>query len=198
MQLVLCGLRDVRDYKAAAQRAGLPVDMATIERVAAADCETYDRVKRAAPVVAPQTAEQRAEIQRIRKEQRDAEAQQAGVKMVDPGKAKRRRVASMHAKSTIMDRWAHAKARVIRICAGMGRHRDPFQATRTCEMPDLAYEIYRIRANLVIRDRMPRPGDEPNPFFGMSDIDASRLMQRLVEDVCDRSTGRLGPWRTPK
>jgi len=33
-----------------------------------------------------------------------------------------------------------------------------------------------------------------NPFYGKNDVDCARILQRLVEDICDRSTGKMGPW----
>lgn len=189
----------VRDYKGAAERAGVPVSMREIERVALRDCEVYEGVKRAAPAARKQTPEELAEVRRIKRAQLEQEAQAAGATtVIDPRKIQMRRVKQMHAVSKQLDRWAYAKGRIARICAGMSRSTDLVKATSTCEIPHLALAVFRLQADFKIRFRQPRPGDEPNPFFGMSDVDAGRLLQRKVEDICDASTGRLGPWLVPK
>lgn len=188
----------VRDYKRAAERAGQVVDMRQIEALAVHDCQVYDGVRREAAPPRQQTPEEKAEIARIRKEQLAQEQAAIGATAVDKKQLRRRRVKQMHAVSKWNDRWSLAKGRVAQICRGISRHSDIKVATSTCEIPHLAYEIYRIRADFVVRFRKPRPGDEPNPFFGMSDVDAGLLLQRKIEDVCDRSTGKLGPWLVPK
>ncbi len=68
----------------------------------------------------------------------------------------------------------------------------------TCEMPKLAWEAMRIQAFIITRHVPPKFGSERNPFYGLSDVDFERKFRRLVEDLCDKSTGRMGPWRTPK
>lgn len=199
----------VRDYTNAAKRLGLPVDAQEIERQAVADCEVYDGVKRdAKPAIKrEQTPEERAEIRRIRKEQLEREMAPQGMVSLDKVKVRRRRIKQMHEKSKRDSRWSLAKGRVLQICRGVrapvGKVLGDMDATirymtATCEIPDLAYAVFRVRADLVVRDRMPRPGDEPNPFFGMSEEDAGNLLQRKIEDICDLSTGKLGSWRTPR
>lgn len=189
----------VRDYTRAAGRAGMPVDARAIEALAVADCQVYDGVRRDAPAPRVQSPEEKAELSRIRKEQLQAEMAPQGV-TYNPDKKtiRKRRVAQMHAVSKWNDRWSMAKGRVAQICRGISVHSDVKIATSTCECPDLAYEIFRVRADFVVRFRKPRPGDEPNAFFGMSDVDAGLLLQRKIEDICDRSTGRLGAWLVPK
>ena len=196
----------VRDYTKAAERAGVPVDAREIERQAVADCHVYDGVTREARPARQQTPEELAEIRRIRRESMEREQAAAGAVQIKPGMVKRRRVKQMHALPEADSRWKLALDRVALLLRGVkspiGRTAN-LDAARTymfedCPVPRLADEIDRIRALMVVRDRMPRPGDEPNPFFGMNKDDAGNLLQRMLEDICDRSTGKLGPWRTPK
>lgn len=184
----------IRDYKAAAERAGVRVDLRTLERMAVADCEMAERYQRdrvAAPAVKRDPKERRAKIER--------ELAGQGVTMVEPTDTVRQPLAAMHGKLQSGDRWEFALGRVARIMAGANQNANRVIAYSTCELPHLAYAIFRIYADLTVRKAWrPRPGDEPNDFFGLSDVDANRLLQRKIEDVCDLSTGRLGAWRTPR
>jgi hypothetical protein len=120
-----------------------------------------------------------------------------GTTRMDRLRVKRRKLNALHDDGGA-ERWQSAKGRVVRIMAGATVNTNRVVAYSTCELPHLAFALFRIYANVALRMRMPRPGDEPNPYFGLSDIDANRLLQRQVEDICDLSTGRLGSWRTPK
>lgn len=188
----------VRDYTRAAERAGQTVDPLAIERLAVRDCEIYGRVQADAEPAAPQTPEQLAEVRRIKREQLEREAQTYGATVDLKGKVKKRKVKQAHATTKPDERFSLAKGRVLQICRGATRHPDPKVATSTCEMPQLALAIYRLYALFATRWRMPKPGDEANPFFGRSDEDAGNILQRAIEDICDLSTGRLGAWRTPR
>lgn len=203
-------LRDatIRDYRRAAERAGARVDPAVLERLAVSDCELADRYKSetARSVPTPGPAKPPADRMTVEGEVNKL----GGTTEIDPNLVKRAPLKALHGTDQ-EDRWMHAKARVARIMAGASSHSDPVQSMSTCEIPTLAYELYRIYANVAIRRRPPRVAnvtrtngrldtvtDEPNPYFGLSSVDVNRLLQRQVEDVCDRSTGRLGPWRVPK
>jgi hypothetical protein len=197
----------VRDYRKIAERSGRPVDMRAIEALAVSDCQVYEGVSREAPKVPKQTPEQLAEVRRIRRESREREQAAAeGIVPINPGMVKRRRVKQMHTAPEADSRWHLAMVRIARLLKGIkpaiGHYKNIDEMRRVmfedCEVPHLAAEIDRIRALMVVRDRMPRPGDEPNPFFGMNKTDAGNLLQRMLEDVCDLSTGKCGPWRTPK
>lgn len=184
----------IRDYKRAAERAGMRVDSAALERLAVADCELAERVNAEREEKTPG----KIPDQSIRRMTVEGEANKAGATtMIDPRKVRRRKLGALHDDGGA-DRWRHAKGRVARIMAGASSHTDRVRAYSTCELPHLAFALFRVYANVVIRHRQPRPGDEPNPYFGLSDVDVNRLLQRQVEDICDLSTGRLGPWRTPK
>ena len=188
--------RTVRDYKRAAERAGLPVDMGAIERVAAEDCATYDAVMRNATPTAPAKPDPEKEAAHAAELDRQAAAVGG---TIDHGDIvyEKRTIAALHNRPLPDSRLAHASGRVLRILQGATPSKDFRIACSTCECPDLAYELLRLIAQIVTRLQPQRPRDEPNPFHGLSEIDASRLYQRRVEDICDRSTGKLGPWWVP-
>lgn len=192
----------VRDYKRNAERAGLPVDMAAIERLAQADCETHAAVQReAAPTwTAPPDPEMEAhraeDLQRIMAEETGAELVDEDTKVV------REELPLLQAVPRPQTRWSNAVARCARITAGMAprsgkRTRRDFDS---CAIPDLAWELWRIQCLAVLRRVPPVLLGEVNPFFGLSSFDFQRRLQRMVEDICDRSTGHpgFGSWRTPK
>ncbi len=92
-------------------------------------------------------------------------------------------------------RWAAACARVGRICEGAQLSRNFEAACRTATMPKLAARYLETHFYLMTRNRPHwRPGPDHNPFRGMNDADAVAKFQRLVEDICDASTGVLGSW----
>ena len=194
--------RTVRDYTRLAQRAGFPVDPAAIERLAAADCDLADRVDadaRPAAKAAKPDPVKAAAVEAEKSGELDRLAAEAGTSIVrDQRKVVRKRLAALHAVPKPHSRWSNAVARMARIIAGATPSTNRRAMVSTCECPDLAWEILRIQAWLITRHVPPRFGDELNPFYGLTDRDFVGKFQRLVEDVCDKSTGRLGSWRTPK
>lgn len=97
---------------------------------------------------------------------------------------------------TFSQRWSYAVARIYRI--GEGANASSFgRATDTSEMPKLAKEYLELYAYYMTRAR-PAPlfGIDHNPFRHLSDKDAARMFERRVEGICDKSTGKLGPWYT--
>ncbi len=189
----------VEDYTVMNRSMGLPADREVVERQAVRDLELYDAVRREAPVAAPPSAEVQREMRATRQERVDAKAAEKGA-TIQRGQQRvvRRPNQIMHGKATPGTRWSYALGRLQRIISGATKHADPAVATSTCELPRLALEVYRMYAQVALRHMPPRPGDEANPFYGLSQIDFGRVLQRKVEDICDRSTGRLGPWFVPK
>lgn len=189
--------RTVRDYKRWAERAGLPVDMAAIERLAVADCELGEAVERDRAPVTPAPPD--PEKEREKRDELDRQAAEAGASIVrDQRKVVRKKLAALHATPKPGSRWSLALGRLARIVSGATPSTDRKKMVSTCEIPSLAWEALRIHAYVVTRHIPPRFGDEPNPFYGLTDRDFTRKFQRMVEDICDRSTGRMGPWFVPK
>ena len=93
------------------------------------------------------------------------------------------------------ERTMNAYARVMRIMEG--DRRSSYEETlKNSACPDLARDYVQLFAWVYIdRHKLaPVKGRDPNPFRGLSDVDCARLLERMIEDICDRSTGRLGPW----
>lgn len=96
----------------------------------------------------------------------------------------------------ISPRWANAVARIYRI--GEGAKASSFgRATETAECPKLAKEYLETYAYFMMRTApAPIGKTDHNPFRHLSNRDAMRKFVRMVEDICDRSTGKLGAWCT--
>lgn len=184
----------IRDYMAAAKRAGLRVDRAALERQAVADCEMADAYRRAHPISpnAPRPDP------KVRKAKIEAELAEQGVRMVDATQTRKQTVADFHTRPT-GERAALRNGRVAMICRGATANPDRAVAYSTCEIPHLAFALFRVKADFTASFFWrPRPGDEPNDFYGLSLEDKGRLLIRKVEDICDLSSGRLGPWLVSK
>lgn len=189
----------IRDYTRAAERAGVTVDARAIERQAVADCNTADRYNAANPAPsAAQVSKVRAAEKAKRAARRASVYADAGLEVVAPMQSTPQIVRTAHLPCETDTRWMLARGRAKRIMEGTAAHSDPFVATRTATVPDLAYRLMRIYADFATRNIPRRPGDEANPFANLKPGDTARVLQRLVEDVCDASSGRLGPWFVPK
>ena len=190
------GLRDVtvRDYLRDSAKIGAPLTTAQAERLAVRDCEIYDAVTRtqvshaaAAPDPA-KVAEKAAQL--------DNEAAKVGATLLhEPVATATRRspVATMHKRHRADSRMSFAKGRICRILEGITPNKDLVKACETATIPALALEVLRMYANFATRGAARRPTDEPNPFTGLSERDASRMAQAILENICDRSSGRIDP-----
>lgn len=96
----------------------------------------------------------------------------------------------------ISERWSCAVGRFRRIIEGLGKSSSVTGAIDGAEYPHLAREAIELW-HFYFADRFKPPpltGIDRNPFRGLSDKDAAGKFMRLVEDVCDRSTGKMGSW----
>ena len=59
---------------------------------------------------------------------------------------------------------------------------------------DPTQRLLRLHANYMMRGRESRQ----NPFNGLSEHDCRRALVRFTEDICDASSGRMGPWWVPR
>ena len=186
-----------------ARAAGMPADAAGIERLAKDDLRLADAYKRdTAEGMAPTEAQRAA----AKAASQAAAAEQAKADGVEITKGKARELGpqfDLPAEYGTSDRWRLAKGRLARIISGAGmpsRRVDgsfDFAAmTATCEIPALAYRYLCAWFNFDLR-YLPQTARH-NPFYGMSSRDASLKLAREVEDICDASSGRLGPWQVPK
>lgn len=195
-----------------AQRSGASLDRRTAERMIMSDLTITDAVEREAPAQwtpSPGDVEDAAQVEAEHRGRLAAELAKGGASVIDPDAGWSVRESKvLHAKSMPDDDWSRAKMRVVRILAGRTEHSDVRIACSTCEAPGLALEIVAIHAFIVTSQpgrhtgvwRPERPGDQPNPFWGLKPDDFGRKFKRLIENICDRSTGipGLGPWRVPK
>lgn len=178
----------VRDYKRNAERAGLNPPMAALETLAILDCEMADAYMRGIDTSPPRPKRPAEKTKRIiePKDDIDLRMKQAPVKRDLP--------MTFADFTAISARWPFAMGRMKRIIAGATPNRDPLKVAATCEMPLLAVELIRLQRNWLMRHRDSRH----NPFRGLDDVSARRALVRFVEDICDRSSGRMGPWFVPK
>lgn len=98
---------------------------------------------------------------------------------------------------TISKDWPYAVMRIKRILEGAARSSSIEGAVSGAEYPALAKQYMETWIYYMTRDRSVPVGKvDHNPFRHLSDGDAMRKFVRFVEDVCDRSTGKLHAWRT--
>jgi len=170
----------VEDYVATARRNGSSASSAAIERLAAHDLTIHEAVQR----------EQRRQPQRTRAPKPKGPA----VKNVDggvlwksaqarPAGGDRRRVAAVMGQRPANEKQAAAIARLGAIL----QPRSWFRPSKEFDyrMPQLAKDFVQ-----VVRQLESATGD----FEGKSARDCRRVFWRKVEDICDKSTGVLGPW----
>ena len=130
-------------------------------------------------------------------EQASRAAKAAGVRGGSPDATPYRPVA-LHADPRIVGpRWPYAVMRIKRILEGVAKSSSIEAAVNGAEYKSLAKEYVETYAFYLMRTR-PAPVDriDHNPFRHMSDFDAFKAFVRRVEDICDRSTGKLGSWYT--
>lgn len=184
----------VRSYQRSYDRARMVVSPAEVERQVIADCQLVDAA-RASGELSSSTPRGPAEAPRPRPN-RVAEAAAANGTRLDPtGQVIRSRV--VHGDPTkISERWGCAAGRIRRILEGVKRDTSSLVvAVENAELGKLATEFAEIWACFTLREQpAPLTGKDRNPFRGMTTRDAARMFQRLVEDLCDRSTGVLGHW----
>lgn len=200
----------VRDYRRNAERAGVPVDMAAIEALALADCNTYAAVLRDDRPSVPAAPDPAKEAEKAGELDRQIAEHCPGAELLDEP-VKSVPIPLLAAPNKPDSKWAAATSRVAAICFGGNplafarpgaTTTETMQAiTSTCEMPALAMEIERLKAHwglymLTGGRASPATMGEPSPFAGMNLADALRKYRRAIEDICDRSESKLGPWWT--
>jgi hypothetical protein len=195
-------LRDatIRDYKRQAERMGIVADMAAIERQAIADCNLFDAVLRLSgpsSPAKPDPAKVAAKADAL-----DELAAREGVDVIrEQNRVIKERISKLTAVPKPDSKWAHALGRRARILSGATPSTDRRKLVSTCEIPALAWEFLRLHAWAVTRIRIgnpPRLTGEANPFDHLSLRDFVAKFEAMTYDICDRSTGRLGPWWVPK
>jgi hypothetical protein len=183
----------IRDYKRAAERIGSPVETRAIEQLVKSDLELVDAVKRGVDL-SPRPKQKKPRESRAEKLIMTPQ-EAANAPKLKAAPRTRARPGVLYAQAQkVSARWPYAMGRLKRIVEGASKATTNEGVTSTCECPDLALEIRRLHAEYILRNRQSKW----NRFAGLSEIDAQRKMQRAVEDICDRSTSKLGPWWVPK
>ena len=195
--------RTIRDYARNMGAPGMPSTIEEIERLAVADLVLSDAVTRDAPAHIPPTAAQVAEAKVARRQTLAEEQRAKGVELTNEAPRELGPQFDLPPEFGTSDRWGHAKGRLAAIVAGAGAPKrfasgafDFRSMTSTCACPDLAYRFLAAWCDFDLR--YVAQTAKHNPFFGMSSRDASLKLARVVEDLCDASTGRLGQWWVPK
>jgi hypothetical protein len=93
------------------------------------------------------------------------------------------------------EKWGKAAGRVRRILEGIAGSSDFRVACRNAAMPDLALEYTETYWYFMTRHQLAIVGrNDHNPFRGLSEKDAVKMLVAKVYAICDKSTGKLGWW----
>lgn len=193
--------RTVRDYT----RSMPGLSALDIETIAVADLNLSDAFKRDEVPRTPPTEAQKAEAKAQRDAALDAKFAEENLTLTRNAPRELGPQFDLPPEYGESERWRSAKARLGRILTGAGpvtRHPDgtyDFRSmTSTCECPGLAYTFLCHWFDFDLRYE-PRT-QKHNPYYAMTRREASLKLARLVEDLCDSSTGipGLGAWRTEK
>ncbi len=182
----------VEDYAANARRAGGDVLMSDVERIVQADLQIYDafeRERRAAPPPSRAVPDEREDVAaRV--------ARERGMTMVRTSQDR-----WQDSSDAVLDRdprqvsakFPAMMARIKRIVAPRG---DVSQRSLTKTLEELTSpKLAREFLNLFLCYRSPTMRVRGNPFLEVDSArDRARIFLRKVEDICDRSTGSMGPW----
>lgn len=174
----------VASYLDSYRRAGMQVTADQVTRQVIADCELVDAADRAGELRGPGTPSSKPKRKR-RVNELERATQETGVRVMD------RRDAPVIWRPSFMfknpqqvsDRWGFAVARIARITESGTEHG---------ALAELAREYKATYARFLLRNR----GLRDDAFAGLNDRDSARKFMRIVEDICDRSTGVLGSWYT--
>lgn len=182
-----------RDYRASFKAAGYTCTDDDIRKIAMADLLLVDAA-RSAGDLASQRAARPAEKPIAKPRMAEKAYATTGMRKADGRTLKFR---SLDANPQQLGaRWGAACARLHRIMEGAGRSATLAGAVANSTVPKLAREWMDAYGFFMTRGGPPpsRGRIDPNPFRGLSDRDASRLLIRMGEDICDRSTGVLNAW----
>jgi hypothetical protein len=192
--------RMIKSYADGYARAGKHVPTRDIERLVIADCEMVDNAKAAGDIADETKPKQKKPAPHRRPDPLKDALTETGTRLNvgDIGANKNVvRTKVMHANPmATSERWGYAAGRIQRILEGVRKDTSSLVvAVEDAELGILATEYANLWGDFMTRYQAPPlSGNDRNPFRGMSDRDAARKFQRLTEDICDRSTGRLGPW----
>lgn len=186
----------VRDYIRTMQ-----IDARAAERLAIKDLELVDAARRAGDIKETQSPKA-PDPHRDRPDPlKKAQAETNTRLNVTDGESQYDRYSVLHSSPLSMGtRWAFAVGRLRRIIEGASQAGDVRVAADTAGIPRLARKWAALWWSFMQRGSPPPKNGriDHNEFRGMSDRDACRLLMRRAEDICDESTGVMGPWFVPK
>jgi hypothetical protein len=172
-----------------ARTAGIDVSSEVVERGVMRDIELVEGLRRGQDPTVRRPG--KPERKPSRAANVVAQNPDEGLRLLEPG-GTRERSALLHRPAFRMgEDWSDAVFRLGLIMQGATPATSPEAFVATANCPDLALEWWKTYADFLLRHRQNRH----NRFLGLSDKDAARKLIRLVTDICDRSAGRLGPWR---
>ena len=192
------GLKEVlvSDYAGAAKRSGLPVDMGDIERQVLSDLdmvEQYNAEQALKPAHVPvkkerdiRTDELEAELadKNMRAYVRDIPDDEEGDPILDAAPKSERMIRAFGRVKQFM----RPRGDVGAVARRGGALRD---CVVECTDPELSLEFLELWTWYGPLRRMP---SKKNTFFYLNEYDAAAKFIRGLEDICDRSTGKFGPW----
>lgn len=191
--------RMVRSYLQSYERAGIEMTQEQVEQQVVADCELVDAARAAGELSGAPKADATPEPQN---EKPDLVAIAAAENKLELGpRGQKMRPRSLYWNpQKVTERWGYAVGRIKRILEGTRKDTSSLiVAVEDAELRALATEYAELWSNYMTRaGKVPAGERDPNPFRNdgvpMNDRDASRKFMRMVEDICDRSTGKLGSW----
>ena len=186
-------------YRESYRRAGIAATDRDIENIVLSDLTMVDRARELGELNQPGTgAKPKVDLTRDRPNPVLEACRESGMRLtvVDEADAPvRDRFGFMHDDPTIVsERWGAAVARLEQILQRTARAATIAGTLQNTEFPKLAKDFAETWAFFMTRAKAPPPGIDHNPYRMLSDRDAARLFMRKVEDICDRSTGVLGPY----
>lgn len=177
----------LRDYRRNMERIGVTADAGALERLVVNDLQLVDYHNagvdktRTAPKPKPEP-----------KPGPPPEAlNRDGLVVYDlKGKAVKRRRSMLSLPSRLVDdKWPYAMGRILRITEGAYAKKSVAECVATSECPELAREVFTLYLHYI----NPNPSVK-NFFYGLKQADVDRKVKRMVEDICDKSAGKLGQW----
>jgi hypothetical protein len=189
--------RMIRSYSAGYKRAGIAMTPREIEQQVVSDCEIVDAALARGEISNSPPPGAKPAPARPRTDHVAKAAADSGMRLGTGGDIVRFRV--LHEDPTkVSERWGYAAGRIKRILEGVRRDTSSLVvAVEDAELGKLATEFADLWSHFkTFMGPAPRTGSDRNPFRGLTPRDAARKFQRMVEDLCDRSTGipGLGPW----
>lgn len=187
-------LRDgmVEDYADQVRRAGGNVPIGDIERIVGQDLQIFDaieRERRAVPAVKPAVPDGRVDTAAAAIRNRGME-----LRRTPEGQWTDRHDPILSGDPhDVSAKFPAMMARIKRILEPRGdvRQRSLSQSLIEVTAPKLAREFLHI----FLCYQSPSLPVRANPFRAVASArDRARIFLRAVEDLCDRSTGSMGPW----